>query len=143
MAIDNVTVTRSLTVAELNEMYWIRVRGVDLGLETSLAIRHACLRGLERGIADIVIELTGVEHVCAEGIDTIEAAADELGAKHGTLSLAVRHDESVGRIDLRHVPATGLAELAGLSVALDEALRECGRLHPSPPTTNGGDPDAR
>jgi len=133
--VKTMTVTRSVAVAELDGMHWIRVRGGQLDLEASREVRHACLRSLERGITDIVIELSGVVRVCAEGIDILEAAADELRAKHGTLSLVVQHDESVGRLDLRHVPAAGLSELTGLSVALDDALLECGRLEPSTTAT--------
>ncbi len=122
MGFEGMTVTRSVSVAELNGVHWIRARSGELDLEASREIRQACLHCLERGVSDIVIELTGVEHVSAEGLDALEAAADELRAKHGTLSLAARHHESFGRIDLRHVPDVGLSALSGLSVALDEAL---------------------
>lgn len=139
----SITVTRSITVAELDGLHWIRVRAAQLDFETSQEVRHACLRGLERGIAEIVIELTGVVRVCVDGVDMLEAAADELRAKHGTLSLVVQHDESVGRLDLRRVPAVGLSELAGLSAALDDALLEGGRLQPSMTAPTEGGSDAR
>jgi anti-anti-sigma factor len=130
MAVESMTVTGSIGVAELDDVVWIRVRAGDIDPETSREIRRACLRALERGMTDLVVELTGVERICAEGVDMLEAAADELRAKHGTLSLVVKHDERVGRIDLRLVPAAGLADLTGLSIALDEALADCGRLQP-------------
>jgi anti-anti-sigma regulatory factor len=138
MAVEGMTVTRAIAVAELDDMHWIRVRAADLDLDASREIRQACLHALERGVTDIVIELTGVVHVCAEGIDALEAAADELGAKHGTLTLVVKHDETVGRIELRHVPATGLAAVTGLGGALDEAILGSGRAQPSAPETSGG-----
>lgn len=122
------TVMGRITVAELSRLYWISIHGEELDLKASLDVRRACLRGLERGITKIVIELTGVNRVSAEGIDMLQAAADELHAKHGSLSLVVRHGENAGRIDIRPVPAAGLTELAGLSAALDEALLEYGRL---------------
>ena len=128
MEVESMAITRSITVAAVGEMYWIRVRSSEFEHEASREVRHVCLRGLERGVTDIVIELSGVVHVSAEAVDMLEALADELRAKHGTLWLVGRHDESVGRIDLRHVPAAGLTELKGLSIALDEALHECGRL---------------
>jgi hypothetical protein len=130
------TVTRSISVAELNGVHWIRVRGGVLDLEASEQIRHACLRGVDRGIDRIVLELTGVLGVCAEGLDVIQAAADELDAKSGTLSLVVRHDPRSGRVDLRRVPASGLQELSGLCTALDDALYESRILRAH--TTTGG-----
>jgi anti-anti-sigma factor len=140
MAVESMAGARSVTVAELHDMYWIRIGAGDLDPEASWDVRYACLRALERGITDIVVELTGVEHVSAEGVDMLEAAAEELRAKHGTLSLVVKHDESVGRIDLRLVPAAGLSELTGLSAALDEALIDGGRVGRSsqPTPTEGG-----
>jgi anti-anti-sigma regulatory factor len=135
MELEGMTVTRSISVAELNDVHWIRVRGGQLDPGAAEAIRQACLRGLDRGISKIVVELTGVSGVCTQGIDVIQAAADELDAKSGTLSLVVRQNERSGRVDLRRVPASGLEELSGLCIALDEALHECRSLRAQ--TTRG------
>jgi anti-anti-sigma regulatory factor len=136
MELEGMTVTRSISVAELNDVHWIRVRGGELDREAAEEIRQACLRGLDRGVAKIVVELTGVARVCPEGIDVIQAAADELDAKSGALSLVVRQDPRSERVDLRRVPASGLEELTGLCIALDEALHESRNLRAH--TTRGG-----
>lgn len=119
MAGETLTRNRSIAVEELKYAYWIRVLPPTLDLEASRGIRTACLRGLERGIAHIVVDLTGVADVHDDGIDMLEAAAEELIAKHGTLWVANHRDDS---LELRPVPAEGLSELAGLSAALDSAL---------------------
>lgn len=138
MAFEGMSVTRAIAVAEIADVHWIRVRSDDLDPAASREIRQACLHALERGITDIVIELTAVAHFCAEGIDALEAAAEELRAKHGILTLVVKHDETAGRIELRQVPAAGIAAVTGLSTALDEAILGDGRSQPSTPTTTEG-----
>jgi len=128
MAPETLPWSRSITVEELRYAYWIRVLPATLDYETSWNIRAACLRGLERGVPHIVVDLTGVAEVCADGIDMLEAAADELTAKRGTLWIANNEGESPDTLELRPVQAEGLSELVGLSAALDSAVASVRRL---------------
>ncbi len=112
------------TAEELRDALWIRTPTPTLDHDASQDIRTEFLRALERGVTRIVVDLTGVTEVRPEGIDLLEAAADELLAKHGTLWLANDAGES---LRLGAVEADGLQGLRGLSSALASALEESRR----------------
>ncbi len=96
----------------------IQVRSPLLDRDASAEIRTACLRSLDRGVAHIFVDLTGVTEICDEATDLLAAAAEELLAKHGGLWIANLERSP----EWRPVPPEGLPVLAGLSRALDSAL---------------------
>lgn len=110
---------RKVTVDERRQSYWIRIEPPTLGPVVADEIRIACLRGLERGVPKIVVDLTDIDEISAEGLDTLGAAADELRAKGGALWLANGGSDGSGPVS---VPVVGLSGLEGWSDALDAAL---------------------
>ncbi len=108
----------AVRVQELRDAYRIDVPSHVLDARAVLDVRLACLQGLERGVCQIFVDLTGVSVISGEAIDLLEAVGEELLAKHGTLWLANRDKDPTWQ----PVLAEGLRGLVGLSAALDEAL---------------------
>ncbi len=112
----------AVRVQELREACRIDVPSHVLDAAAVLDVRLACLQGLERGVCQIFVDLTGVTFISVEALDLLEAVGEELLAKHGTLWLANRDKDPTWQ----PVLAEGLAGLVGLSAALDTALAMVG-----------------
>lgn len=112
----------AVRVQELRDAYRIDVPSHALDAKAALDVRLACLQGLERGVCQIFVDLTGVTVICGEAVDLLEAVGEELLAKHGTLWLANRDTDPTWH----PVLAQGLGGLVGLSAALDAALVAAG-----------------
>jgi hypothetical protein len=109
-------------VRELRDAYRIDVPSHSLDAAAALDVRLACLQGLERGVCQIFVDLTGVTIIGGEAIDLLEAVGEELLAKHGTLWIANRDRDPTWQ----PVLVEGLRGLVGLSAALDAALDKVG-----------------
>lgn len=120
---------RSVAVEELRNTVWIRVVPPTLDTSAASGIRRACLRSLERGSAHVVVELSGVDEVCTEAVDVLEAAAGALAAKQATLWLANTDDEG---LKIGAVAGDDLSSVAGLSEALDASRRAAPRRLSAP-----------
>ena len=112
-----------LSVKRVGASVWIlRLRG-SLELRAVSALREAFHEAIDRDANDVVVDLASVGSVSVEGVVALAEMADLMRGRNGALWIAAPRLEGDG-YTLRPVQAPAFDGLAGVSLALDDALSE-------------------
>jgi anti-anti-sigma regulatory factor len=112
----------SLLVTRVGETSWI-LRPLDsLENHAVASLRDVFLEAVDSGAQNVVVDVSEVDAIAADGAATLVAMADLMRGRNGTLWIAARTDD-VG-YTLRPIETGGPDALVGVTRALDEALEQ-------------------
>jgi anti-anti-sigma regulatory factor len=120
------TTEDSVVVTRVGESVWI-LRPIETLASRAVAVlRDTFLEAVDSGAQNVVIDLSEVDTIAAEGASTLLAMADLMLGRNGSLWIADRWPEGAGPT-LRPIEEHGPRALLGVSAVLDAALE---RLSP-------------
>lgn len=117
------TTEESVIVTCVGESVWILRPIAALESRTVGVVRDTFLEAVDSGAQEVVVDLSEVDMIVAEGAATLVAMADLMLGRNGSLWIADRRSEGSGHA-LRRIDGHGPRALVGVSMALDAALEQ-------------------
>lgn len=117
------TTDESVVVTRVGESVWI-LRPIEaLESGTVDVLRDTFLEAVDSGAQNVVVDLSEIDAIAAEGASTLVAMADLMLGRNGILWIADRWSEGAGHT-LRPIEEHGPRALVGVSTALEAALEQ-------------------